>query len=138
MIQLQRQATSLKNLLKQRSNSTPSPIKTAVDQIIKGAYLSMHNAAILAQENADLRRTNEKKRQKRTRSHRQIALEEGLSIGEGLQLAQQPEQPVEEKQVVSHEAGESATQADLPRQRAPPRCSGCWEAGHRINRCNKR
>jgi hypothetical protein len=98
----------------------------------------MHTVAILAQENADLRRANEKKRQKRTRSNRQIALEEGRSIGEGLQLAQQPEQPVEDSQVVSHEAGESANQADLPRRRAPPRCSGCWEIGHKINRCPKR
>jgi hypothetical protein len=90
------------------------------------------------EENASLRRANEKKRKKRTRSNRQIALKEGRSIGEGLQLAQQPEQPVEDSQVVSHEAGESATQADLPRQRAPPRCSGCREIGHRINTCKNR
>ena len=138
MIQLQRQARLLDNLLKQRSNSPPSPSKTAVDQIIKGAYLSMYNTAILAQENASLRRANEKKRQKRTRSNRQIAHEGGLTIAEGLQLAQQLEQPVEGSQVVSHEAGESANQADLPCKRAPPRCSGCWEIGHKINRCNKR
>ena len=138
VIQLQKQATLLKNLLKQRSNSPPSPSKTAVDQIIKGAYLSMHNAAILAQENASLRRANEKKRQKRTRSNQRIAHEGGLTIAEGLQLAQQPEQPEEETQIVSHEAGESANQADAPRKRAPPRCSGCWEVGHRINRCPKR
>ena len=61
-----------------------------------------------------------------------------LIIAEGLQLAQQPEQPVEENQVVSHEAGESANQADMPRKRAPPRCSQCWGLGHKMNRCNKR
>ena len=87
MIQLQRQARLLNNLLKQRSNSPPTPSKTAVDQIIKSACLSMHSAALLAQENASLRRANEKKRQKRTRSHRQIAHEGGLTIAEGLQLA---------------------------------------------------
>lgn len=138
VIQLQKQAKLLKDLLKQRSNSPLSPSKTAVDRIIKGAYLSMHNAAILAQENADLRRANEKKRQKRTRSNRQIAHEGGLTIAEGLQLAQQPEQPVEDSPVVSHKAGELANQADLARKRAPPRCSGCGEIGHKINRCNKR
>ena len=109
-----------------------------MNQIIKGAYLSMHNATILAQENATLRRVNEKIRRKRTRTNRRIALKEGLSIGEGLQLAQQPEQPFEDSQVVSHEAGESANQADLPRRRAPPKCSGCVELGHRVNRCKKR
>ena len=135
VIQLQKQARLLKGLLKQRSNSPPSPSKTAVDQIIKGAYISMHNAAILAQENAVLRHANEKKRQKRTRSNRQIVHEGGLSIAEGLQLAQQLNQPVEDSLVVSHEAGESVSQADLPRRRAPPRCSGCGEIGHKINRC---
>ena len=66
-------------------------------------------------------------------------LHEGdLTTGDGLQLAQQPEQAVEENKVVSHEAGESASQADLPRRRAPQRCSGCGELGHKITRCNKR
>ena len=128
----------LKDLLKQRSNSPPSPSNTLLDQIIKGHSIALHNTTLLAYEIASLRRANEKKRQKRTRSHRQMAHEGGLTIADGLQLAQQPEQPVEVSQVVSHEAGESATQADLPRQRAPPRCSGCWEIGHKINRCNKR
>jgi DDE superfamily endonuclease/Tc5 transposase-like DNA-binding protein/Psq-like protein len=138
VIQLQKQASSLRQLLKQRSNSPPTPSKIMLDQIIKGCTITMHNAVLLAQENADLRRANEKKRQKRTRSNRHIAHEGGLTIAEGLQLAQQPEQPVEEIQVVSHEAGESANQADLARKRAPARCSGCGELGHKINRCNKR
>ena len=81
--------------------------------------------AILAEENASLRRANKKKRQKRTRSNRQIGHEGGLSIADSLQLAQQPEQPAEDSQVESHKAGESAAQADLPRKRAPPRYSRC-------------
>ena len=55
-----------------------------LNQIIKGAYLSLHGGALLAQDNANLRAANEKKRQKRTRSTRQIAHEGGLSIEEGL------------------------------------------------------
>jgi hypothetical protein len=137
VIQLQKQASMLKDLLKQRSTSPPSPSKTMLDQIIKGHCIALHNTALLAQENADLRRANEKKRQKRTRSNRQIAHEGGLTIAEGLQLAQQLEQPVEENQVVSYEAGELANQADLPHKRAPPRCSRCRELGHKINQCNK-
>lgn len=86
----------------------------------------MHNAALLAQENASLRRANEKKRQKRTRSNRRMPHEGGLTAAEGRQLARQLEQPVEDCPVVSHEAGKPASQADLPRQRALPRCSGCW------------
>ncbi len=89
VIQLQKQATLLKNLLKQRSNIPPSPSKTAVDQIVKGTYLSMHTATILAQENASPRRVNKKKRQKRTRSHRHIAHKRCLTIAEDLQLEHQ-------------------------------------------------
>lgn len=61
-----------------------------LDQVIKGCYLSMHNAALLAKENADLRAANEKKRQKRTRSNRQIPHEGGLTVEEASQLIEQP------------------------------------------------
>jgi hypothetical protein len=138
VVQLQKQASMLKDLLKQRSNSPPSPSKTMLDQIIKGHCIALHNTALLAQENANLRAANEKVVKKRTRSTKQIPCEEGLSAEEAQQLAQQPEQPVEENQVVSHEAGESANQADLTRKRAPPRCSGCGVIGHKINQCKNR
>ena len=135
VFQLHKQASSLKELLKQRSNSPPTPSKITLDQIIEWCAVTMHNAALLAQENANLRLTNEKKRQKRNRSTRQIAYEGGLSVEEGLQLAQQLDQPVEGDEVVSYEQGDLHTQQDQPRRRAPPRCSGCWEIGHKINQC---
>jgi hypothetical protein len=138
VVQLQKQASMLKDLLKQRSNSPPSPSKTMLDQIIKGHCIALHNTALLAQENANLRAANEKVVKKRTRSTKQIPCEEGLSAEEAQQLAQQPEQPVEENQVVSHEASESANQADLTRKRAPARCSGCGVIGHKINQCKNR
>jgi hypothetical protein len=108
-----------------------------LDQIIKGHCIALHNTALLVKKNSNLHAVNEKKRQKRTRSTRQITHEGGLSIEESLQLAQQPIQPVEANKVVSHE------QADLPQQpiqlarRAPPTCSGCGVTGHKINQCRK-
>jgi hypothetical protein len=128
----------MRDLIDQRSKSPPSPLKLVVDQILKGHEIALHNTAILVKENADLRAANEKKRQKRTRSTRQIAHEGGLSIEEGLQLAQQPIQPVEADEVVSHEQGDLPTQQDQPRRRALPKCSGCGDIGHRVNHCNKR
>ena len=109
-----------------------------MNQIIKGAYLLMYNAAILARENATLCRANEKIRQKRTQSNRRIAHKGDIIIADGLQLTQQLEQPVEDSQVVANEAVESGNQADLPRRRAPKRYSGCGEISHKITRCNKR
>jgi hypothetical protein len=107
-----------------------------VDQIIKGGYLALHTAALLSQENANLRTANKKKRQKRQRSTRQIPYEEGLSVKEAIQLAKQLNQPVEGVGVGSHKQGELPNQAIQPRPRAPPRCSGYRQIGHKINRCN--
>lgn len=93
--QLQKQERSLKKLLRERSKSPSSPAKNALDQIIKGAILSIHNAALLAQENVDLRTLHEKKRQKRARTNRLIRCERGHTIGEDLPDPIQPTQPVE-------------------------------------------
>jgi hypothetical protein len=86
-IQLEKQASMLKELLKQRSHSPPTPSKVMLDQIIKGHCIALHNTALLAKENDDLRAANEKKLQKRTRSTKRIAHKGGLTIEEGLQLA---------------------------------------------------
>jgi hypothetical protein len=106
--QLQKQAKMMKDLIYRRLKSLLSPLKLVVDQILKGHYRALYHTALLVKENTDLRAANEKKRQKRTRSTRQIAHEGGLSIEEGLQLAQQPIQPVEADEAVSHE------EVDLP------------------------
>lgn len=106
--------------------------------MIKGAYLSLHTAALLTKDNANLRAANEKIVKKRTRSHKQIPCEEGLTVEEGLQLVEQLNQPVEANKVVSHAEGELPIQADPPPTRAPARCSGCREIGHRINACKNR
>jgi hypothetical protein len=138
MIQLQKQASMLKNLLKQQSNSPPSPSKTILDQIIKGHYIALHNTVLLAQENANLRAANKKVVKKRSQSTRQIPCEEGLTVEKGLQLVIQPDLPAEAPAVESHGQGELPIQVDQPAKRAPPRCSGCREIGHRINSCRNR
>ncbi|KAJ5735363.1 uncharacterized protein N7483_000488 [Penicillium malachiteum] len=133
VVQLQKQASMLKDLLRQRSNSPPSPSKLMLDQIIKGHCISLHNTALLAQENANLRAANEKKRQKRSRSTRQVPCEQGLTVEEGLQLLTQLELPVEAPAVEPHTQVELPIQPNQPAPRAQPRCSGCREVGHRIN-----
>jgi hypothetical protein len=137
-IQLEKQASMLKELLKQRSHSPPTPSKLMLDQIIKSCATTMHNATLLTKENHDLRAANKKKRQKRTRSTRQIAHKGGLSIEEGIQLVQQPIQPVEANKVVSHEEVDLPNQPIQPVRRAPPTYSRCGVIRHRINQCKNR
>jgi hypothetical protein len=78
-----------------RSNSPPSPINSMINQIIKSSYLSLYGAALLAQDNANLRMANEKIIKKCGRSTRQLPSEEGLTVEEALQLAAQLDLPVE-------------------------------------------
>jgi hypothetical protein len=68
--QLQKQASSVKKLLKQRSQSPLTPSKLAIQQLIKGCEMAMHSAALLAKENHDLRAANKKEKQKSKRSRR--------------------------------------------------------------------
>ncbi|KAJ5596811.1 hypothetical protein N7450_003269 [Penicillium hetheringtonii] len=134
VIQLQKQTFSLKQLLKQQSNSPPTPS----NRIIKNHYLALHNTALLAQDNTNLHTANKKKRQKHNRSHRQIPHQGGLSVEEDLLLAEQLNQEEEAGGVVSHAQNELPNQADPPRTRAPPMCSGCGVIGHKINKCKNR
>jgi hypothetical protein len=133
VIQLQKQASMLKDLLKQRSSSPPSPSKAILDQIIKGHSISLHNTALLAHEVTNLRAANQRIKKKRNRSTRQIPCEEGLTVEEGLQLIAQLDLPAEAPAVESHAQGELPIQQDQLARKAPPRCSGCREIGHRIN-----
>ncbi|OOQ89515.1 hypothetical protein PEBR_07950 [Penicillium brasilianum] len=82
--QLFKQASMLKDLLKRRSNSPPSPSKEILDQMIKGFQLALHSSALLAEDNANLRMANEKIVKKRNRSTKKIPCEEGFTIEEAI------------------------------------------------------
>ncbi|CRL26889.1 Helix-turn-helix, Psq [Penicillium camemberti] len=92
---LRRQASSIKALLCTRSRSPPSPSDRALNQLVKGFRLTMQGAILFAKENKDLRAANEKQKQKRTRSRRQIPAEEGLSVQEASALITEPVEAIE-------------------------------------------
>jgi hypothetical protein len=78
--QLEKQASSIKALLRIRSRSPPSPLNSAINQVLKACQITMQSAALLEKEVSDLRAENEKKKQKRTRSTRTIVHEGDLSV----------------------------------------------------------
>jgi hypothetical protein len=130
--QLQKQAFSVKKLLKRRSQS---PSQMAIQQLIKGCEMAMHSAALLAKENRDLRAANEKEKEKRKRSRRQMTPNEGLCIQEARELIQTRNEQGNEI------GGSSVDSAPLPLEppkRAPPRCSNCFIIGHIRTRCPTR
>ena len=130
--ELRRQASSIKALLRTRSRSPPSPSDRALNQLVKGFRLTMQGAILLAEENKELRAANEKQKQKRTRSRKQIPAEEGLSVQEASQLITEL---VEADEAPPPPPRRSPSPGLQPRTRAPPKCSGCGEIGHKINRC---
>ena len=95
----------------------------------------MQSAALLEKEVSDLRAENERKKQKRTRSRRQISSAEGLSVLEASALIMQPEQAIEHPPPRVRARRESPL---LPRTRALPTCGLCKNQGHRRDACPDR
>ena len=77
---LQRQASSIKALLRTRSRSPPSPSDRILNQLVKGFCLTIQGAILLTNENKELRAANKKQKQKRARSRRQIPTDTGLTV----------------------------------------------------------
>jgi hypothetical protein len=94
--------------------------------------MAMHSAALLAKENHDLRAANEKEKQKRKQSRRQMTPNEGLSIQEARDL-------IQARNEQGNEVEGSSTPLYLePPKRAPLRCTNCFIVGHTRTRCPTR
>ena len=132
--QLEKQATTIKRLLRHHTQSPSSPTKTALNQLVKGCEVAMNGAVLLAKENQDLRMAHEKEIQKRKRSRRQMANIEGLSIQEGQELVQGENQGQEVQEPIPMEPASSTIQ---PPKRAPRTCSECHTSGHDRRMCHK-
>jgi len=135
VIQLQRQASSIKILLKERSKSPPSPLKLAINRVLKTCEMTINSAAILENKTHKLRAAHEKQKQIRTRSYRRIPIEEGLTVGELLEVIQ-PQVEAEEAPIPSPAAqAEAPILPAQPTRRKLPTCKKCGNKGHRSNHC---
>jgi hypothetical protein len=130
--QLTRQASSIKRSIERRSRS---PINSALNQLIKGCELAMHGAAVLTKENYDLRAANEKQKQKRQRSKKQLSYKDGISVQEARESINRQNQ-ADEAVNSTQRTSEGITSQRAAR--APPRCSDCRNIGHRRLQCPNR
>jgi hypothetical protein len=121
--QLQRQARLVRDMLRRQSNS---PTSQAVRQLVKGCQLAMQSATILAEENAKLRASNYRQRQKRQQRRQYIA-------SGGVLQAQQGQDLVREAN--DHVVGSDQPEPSQARTRAPPTCSKCHVQGHDRRSC---
>ena len=58
--QVAQEYTTIENLLKQRSRSSPSPAEQALNRVVKACQMAMHNAALLASEIKGLKTISER------------------------------------------------------------------------------
>ena len=133
--ELRQQASSIKALLRTRSRSPPSPSDRALNQLVKGFRLTMQGTILLAKENKELRAANKKQKQKRTRSRRQIPTDAGLTVQEASQLITTPVEADRAPPLPRRRPASPGLDSSI---RAPQRCSGCRNTGHKINRCPER
>jgi hypothetical protein len=130
--QLQKQAESIKKLLKERSKSPPSSLNSAIDQVLKACQMNMQSSAFLTREIELLRAGHEKIKRNEARSKLQIAHTEGLSVAEIKELAQKARND-QIQPPIDQPTGQPGAQER--RFRAPPKCSQCGIQGHKRTHC---
>lgn len=129
LIELENQSKLIKQYLRHRTQSPPSPTEQALDQLVKGCQIAMHNAVLLANQNKKLFTENQRQKQKQAQRRRYIA-REGVLTG------------IKAQNLI--EIGESSRTAAVEeaasrvRQRAPPKCSLCSSLAHNARTCPER
>lgn len=123
--ELIKQSNLIKRMWRERTRSPPSPLQSAIDQVVKSCNIAMSEALLLKQELSNTQTTNN--RYKRKRDTGRIYLQNGgiLTGEEGQQRGQ------EEAQLYISTREED----DRPRKRAPPTCSICHKTGHIRSSC---
>ena len=75
ILELQHQTELIKRYIHRHTHSPPSPTEQALNQLVKGCQIAMHNAVILANQNEKLFAENQ--RQKRKRNQRRSYIGRG-------------------------------------------------------------
>ena len=78
--ELELQSKAIKDYLKRRTKSPPSPTEAALNQLVKGCEMAMNSAILLVEENRQLRAVNAKQVKKRAKRRTYIATSGVLTI----------------------------------------------------------
>ena len=85
-MQLHKQVLAFKSSINKGSRSPPSSAERLFSQIVKGSEMIMQNAALLLEENKQLRAANSRQKAKKARKHLFILNLTTLTAAEGVQL----------------------------------------------------
>ncbi len=124
--QLQQQTKLLKQYLKRRTASPPSPTEQALNQLAKGCEIAMHKVVLLADQAEKLLAENHRQKRKRAQRRTYIARGGVLTGTEAVSLIEDEENRLTEAIEARSNRG---------RQRAPPRCSLCGSLEHKAPAC---
>ncbi|KFY12788.1 hypothetical protein V491_06657 [Pseudogymnoascus sp. VKM F-3775] len=124
--QLELQTKAIKDYIKSRTKSPPSPTDNALNQLDKGCQMAMHSAVLLTNENKQLRAANERQKRKRAQRRSYIATGGVPTVEKGIQLSQSIDIGVVSG--VIHQVQE-------PQMRAPSKCSICSSLEHNARKC---
>lgn len=127
--QLQHQTELTKQYLTRRTQSPPSSTERAVNQLIKGRELAMHNAVLLTDEYKKVLAENQRQKRKRVQKRTFIAKGGVLSDTEAQDL-------IEKGNNSRTEVAENAQ--SRVQQRAPRKCSLCSSLVHTARTCPER
>lgn len=134
--QLAQEYTVIKGLLKQRSKSPPSPTDKALQRVVKGCRMAMHNAALLASEIKDLRAMGARQKRKQETPRSYIATGGVLTAEEGQDRIERASSG--RKRVKKAATNDGNGVAIQPSGRAAPRCSVCGSLDHNARVCTMR
>jgi hypothetical protein len=122
--QLELQARAIQNNI-----ALPTPENRALDQLVKGCQLAMHDAVLLAEEVRQLRHEAERQKKKKAKKRTFIAKGGVLTVQEGRDLSQNA--------TIVPEGGVTCQEESrLPR--APRKCSMCYSLVHTARTCPER
>jgi hypothetical protein len=128
IIELQYQTELIKQYLKRRSRSPPSPTDRALNQLVKGCKIAMYSAILLASQNEHLLAENQYQKRKQEKKLLYIAKGGVLSGTEALSLMEKDD---------SSQNNGSADVQQKTQQRAPPKCSLCSSLEHNAHTCSE-
>lgn len=133
--QFLRQSTTLKRRISECTGNPNQVIDQVITRMSKAYEITMNDLLLVRKESHDFRAANEKEKQKRQRSKKQISTEQGITREEAQALVQGQ---VEASQAVTTAPAEPELPASQTIVRRQFQCSGCGVIGHRINRCPNR
>jgi hypothetical protein len=128
IVELDAQARALEQRLRAAGHGQSSPTDQALHYLVKSAQMTMHSAALLAEENRRLHAENDRQKRKRNAQRSYIATGGVLAVADGLQLI--------EERVEGQQAG-SVQRRQTGQRRAQRHCSKCRSPGHTARTCSE-